>query len=259
MSPGDTVSAGSSQSASSASSSSSASSGTGGAGAGLGGGGSSASGGSASGGSSSSAFIVLVDLSGMDLVVPFSESDVTKISVGQPATVTVNALPDSELAAHVTSISTLSTTNASVVSYDVTFHLDQLEPGIKPGMTASAQVVIEQAVGAISVPSSAITGSTVIVRRNGKDVTQPVVTGIVGDTTTQVISGLQVGDQIVIRTVSGLGSSATGAAGGLGGAAGAGGAGIGAALGGGGGGFAGAGGGGFGGGGGGARFFRGGG
>jgi multidrug efflux pump subunit AcrA (membrane-fusion protein) len=186
----------------------------------------------------------------MDLVVPFSESDVTKISVGQPATVTVNALPDSQLAAHVTSISTLSTTNSSVVSYDVTFHLDQLEPGIKPGMTASAEVVVQQAVGAISVPSSAITGDTVTVRRNGKDVTQPVVTGIVGDTTTQVISGLKVGDEIVIRTISGLGSSAGTSAGGAAAGGFAGGGLGGAAIGG--GGFA-------GGGGGGARFFRGGG
>lgn len=156
----------------------------------------------------------------MDLVVPFSESDISKLHVGQPATVTVNAVPGTELAAHVTSIDILPTSNSGVVSYNVTFHLDQTSSRLRPGMTASATVVVSQASGAVTVPSAAITGGTVTVVRNGKDTTQPVVTGVVGDSTTQVLSGLSPGEQVVITTNLNLGSNTTGTGGGFGGGAG---------------------------------------
>ena len=143
------------------------------------------------------------------------------------------------------SIATLSTTNGGVVSYNVTFDLDQLEPGLRPGMTATAQVVVSQAQGAVSVPTAAISrgggGQTVTVVRGNKQVQQPVLTGVTGDTTTQIVSGLQAGEQVVITTASNLGTSgaaaasAAGARGGFGGL-GAGG-GLGGGLGGGGGGF----------------------
>src|SRR5206468_1449747 len=118
------------------------------------------------------------------VVVPMGEADITKVRSGQPATVTVNAIPGSELGAHVTSVATLPTTSSGVVSYDVTLRLDQLRFGVRPGMTAAAQLIVSQAQGAVSLPSAAISRSggqtTVTVVRSGKDVVQPVVTGIVG-------------------------------------------------------------------------------
>ncbi|HEU0316577.1 MAG TPA: biotin/lipoyl-binding protein, partial [Solirubrobacteraceae bacterium] len=241
--PGDTISAGSTGAATPAAASGTTGAGTGATG-GAGSTGAAAS--SGSGASSSSAFIVLVDLSGMDLVVPLSEADITKVRVGQPASVTVNAIPSADLAAHVTAVATLPTTSAGVVSYNVTLHLDQLHFGLLPGMTASTQIVVSQAQGAVSLPSSAIsrTGgqSTVTVVKGGKDVVEPIVTGIVGDSATQVVSGLSGGEQVVISTSTSLGSS--GAAGAATGRLGGGGLGAAAGLGGGGGGFGGGGGGG---------------
>jgi len=161
----------------------------------------------------------------MEVVVPFTESDIGKVKAGQSATVTVDALSNLELAAHVTNVSLLATTSGSVTSYDVTLTLDQNDSQLKPGMSATAQVVVSQAEGAISVPSTAIsrTGgeSTVTIVKNGKDVVTPVVTGVVGDSSTQILSGVQVGQQLVITTRTNLGSTTTGtAATGLGGAAG---------------------------------------
>ena len=49
-----------------------------------------------------------------------------------------------------------------MVSYDVTFQLDQMEAGLKPGMSATAEVVVKQAEG-VNVPTSAITADTVTV------------------------------------------------------------------------------------------------
>jgi multidrug efflux pump subunit AcrA (membrane-fusion protein) len=212
--PGDEEGPGqNSSSQSSSSSSTSAQSGGGGQGAGSSSGGSGSSGQGANGNSGSSAFIVLTNLAAMQLVVPFSESDISKIKIGRPATVTVNALPNQEFAGTVRSIAVLSTTNSGVVSYDVTIDLDQTAALLRPGMTASAQIVSSQATNAVNVTSSAISRrggtATVTVVRHGKLVTQPVITGVVGDTTTEIVAGLTPGEEVAVPVATGLGSSAT--------------------------------------------------
>ena len=84
------------------------------------------------------------------MTVAFSESDISKVHVGQPATVTLDALAGVELAAHVSSISLVGTTSSSVVSYDATLTLDQNDSRVKPGMSASASVITGQARGSRS-------------------------------------------------------------------------------------------------------------
>ncbi len=82
-------------------------------------------GGSSSSSSSSSGFAEIVNTSSLTMTVAFSESDISSVHVGQPATVTLDALAGVELAAHVSSISLVGTTSSSVVSYDATLTLDQ--------------------------------------------------------------------------------------------------------------------------------------
>jgi multidrug efflux pump subunit AcrA (membrane-fusion protein) len=221
--PGETVGGGGSSAlqaggSGSSGASSSAAGGQGGGGQGA----ASGSGASASSSAPSSGFIVLVDTTSFELQVPISESDISKLHVGQPATVTVNALPGEQTAAHVTSIDSLPTTNSGVVSYNVDFSLDQPDPGLRPGMTASAQVVVSQVSGVVSVPTAAISrrggAQTVMLVRGGKTVTQPIVTGLAGDNATQVISGVNAGDRIAIPVVSAAaGTASRGFGGGLGG------------------------------------------
>jgi multidrug efflux pump subunit AcrA (membrane-fusion protein) len=159
--------------------------------------GSGASASDSSSGSSSSSFAVLSDLSSMQLVVALSESEVGSVRVGQPATVTIEALESTKLAAHVLSVATLPTSTSGVVSYDVTFQLDQLASGLKPGMSATAEVVVKQAEG-VNVPTTAIAADTVTVVRGDKDVRQRVVTGLAGNSSTIILSGLKAGEEIVL-------------------------------------------------------------
>ncbi len=248
---GETVSGGGTTKASSGSSSSSSSS-SGGSGTAAAGGASAAGGGSSSSSSkssdsSSSSFAILSDLSSMQLVVALSESEIGNVKAGQPATVTVEALNGAKLAAHVGEVALLSTNSSGgAVSYDVTFQLDQLEAGLKVGMSATAEVVVKQAEG-VNVPTSAISADSVTVKRNGKETRQRVVTGLAGNTSTIILSGLKAGETVVLPAASS--SSSTNLLSKLGGRAGAGGLG-GGGIGGSGGGFAG---------GGGGAFFRGGG
>jgi multidrug efflux pump subunit AcrA (membrane-fusion protein) len=167
---------------------------------------SSSSSSSGSSSSSSSAFAVLSDLSSMQLVVALSESEIGNVKVGQIATVTVEALEGRKLSAHVSEVATLSTSSSGVVSYDVTFQLDQMESKLKPGMSATAEVVVKQAEG-VSVPATAISADSVTVVRGAKDVRQRVVTGLAGNTSTIVLSGLKAGETVVLPAATSTSSS----------------------------------------------------
>ena len=108
---------------------------------------------------------------------------------------TVEALKGAKLAAHVSEVAALSTSNSGVVSYDVTFRLDQLQSGLKAGMSATAEVVVAQAEG-LNVPTSAISGGSVTVVSAGKQERRGVRTGLAGDSTTLILGGLKAGEQV---------------------------------------------------------------
>jgi multidrug efflux pump subunit AcrA (membrane-fusion protein) len=197
---------------SSSSSSSSSSSGSGDATVtgGLGGGGASTT----SSSSSSSSFITLAQLSRFKMQVSLSESDIGSVKVGQPATVTVNAASGEKFAARVSQIGVLSSSSSSgtssAVSYPVTLTLDQTSGHLKAGMSATADIVTSQVTG-IAVPSQALSGSTVTVEAaDGTQSTQGVQTGVVGDSTTQIVSGLKVGDKLVVQSAAAAQGAAAG-------------------------------------------------
>ena len=171
---------------------------------------------SSSGSSTSSSFITLAQISRYKMQVSLSESDIGSVKVGQPATVTVNAASGEQFAARVTDIGVLSSSSgsgasSSAVSYPVTLSLDQTGKGLKAGMSATADIVTSQVTG-LAVPSQALAGSTVTVEAaDGSQTTQRVQTGVVGDSTTQVVSGLKAGDKVVVRSAAAaLGAAAGG-------------------------------------------------
>jgi hypothetical protein len=168
---------------------------------------------------------------GYQVVVPLSESEIGNVHVGQIATVTVEALEGRKLAARVASLAVLSTSSSGAVSYDVTFQLEQTTAGLKPGMSATAEVVVKQAEG-INVPTSTITAGSVTVERGGKQVSQAVTTGLAGNSSTIILSGLKAGETVLLPATSSTSTSGAsltsklgGRGGGLGGGLGGGGGG----------------------------------
>lgn len=207
---GQTVSAtGTTKSSSSSSSSDSSSSGSSGATGSKATTGATSSPSSSEGSTGGSTFMVLSDLEAMQLVVALSESEIGNVHVGQIATVTIEALNGRKIAAHVVSVNQVPTSTSGAVSYDATFQLDQGAAGLKVGMSATAEVVVKQAEG-VNVPTSAIKAGSVTVLHNGKQVTQSVTTGLAGDSSTIVLSGLKAGETVVLPSVStGTGSSSS--------------------------------------------------
>ncbi|GII58464.1 RND transporter [Planotetraspora thailandica] len=202
---------------------------------GAGAGGSGGGGGSSSSASTStgSGFIEIADPAKLQIVGQFTESDVTKLKVGQAATVSFDALTGVTATGKVSVIDPQPQTNNNVVQYAVTISLSGVPATVRLGQTASLQVIVSRADNALAVPSSSITTaggqSTVKVLENGKQVVKPVQIGIKGDTTTEIKSGLQEGDQVVrnLPTTTGTGGGLPfgGGGGGLGGGGGFGGGG----------------------------------
>jgi membrane fusion protein, macrolide-specific efflux system len=220
LSPGDTVSSGTDSSGSSSESASSDTSSTDTQG---------SSADSSSSSSSSSGFAEIASLHRLSMTVAFDESDISKLKVGQTATVTLDALTGVELAAKVTAISPLGTTSDSVVSYDATLTLEQQDARVEPGMSASAAVIVDQGQG-VTVPNDAVSGTSslgaVTEDVDGKVVSRQVVVGLRGDSRTVIDSGLKAGDQVVITTTlpseTATTSTSSGSTGTLGGTSGAG-------------------------------------
>jgi macrolide-specific efflux system membrane fusion protein len=159
--------------------------------------------GSGSGSSgSSNAFATLLDLDHMVVKVGFAEADAGKIAVGQPVTISIDSLTGQALTGTVSEIDTVSTVVSNVVTYNSIISFDSVPASVKPGMTANVSVITASKDNVVAVPSAAIstTGgqSTVTVRTNGKDAVQTVQTGLKGDGTTEIVSGLNEGDQVVM-------------------------------------------------------------
>ena len=167
---------------------------------------------SSSGSSATSGFIVIAQMSPMKMDVSVAEANIGQVHVGQPATVSIDAITNLELAAKVTSISVLPTSSSGVVSYDVTLELTQSDPRMRPGMSASATIVVAQADDAVTVQSAAISSSgstsTVTVDNNGKAVVTSVIAGLVGTNATQIVAGLKPGQTVEIPITTRLATAA---------------------------------------------------
>ena len=178
-------------------------------------------------GSGSSGFMVIDDTSSFVAVMPFAETDAARLAANQTTSLTFDAIPNLTISGHVLSISPSATVVSNVVDYYVSFVLNRTDPRLREGMTANASVTVAQADNAVRVPNAAVhtTGGTtmVTVLSKGQQIPTEVITGVVGDTYTEITAGLNEGDVVVlpaIRAAAGAASSSNllrGGGGGFGG------------------------------------------
>jgi macrolide-specific efflux system membrane fusion protein len=175
----------------------------------------------------------------LQVVAGFAEADATSIAAGQGATVTLAALPSTEVAGSVVAISPIPSVVSNVVTYDVTIGLDHAPATVKDGMTADVSIIVDIARNVLELPNAAITtvGSTSTVQlvQGSTTVTRDVTIGLVGESETEITSGLAKGDEVHEASTTSTGSTgaSTSTGGGFGGLGGFGGAGGGGGFGGG--------------------------
>jgi len=154
----------------------------------------------------SGGFIDLADTRRLELVGTFTETDVTRLKVGQPASIGFDALSGVTASGKVTQIQPTATIGNNVVRYPVTISFTEVPKEVRLGQTATVGIVVERAEDVLAVSSTVIstTGgrSTVTVLREGRQVPVQVEIGIKGDTLTEIRSGLAEGDQVVRPTAT---------------------------------------------------------
>jgi multidrug efflux pump subunit AcrA (membrane-fusion protein) len=147
------------------------------------------------------------------VVAGFAEADAADLSVGQPATLTFPALTNTEVAGKVIAVSNSSTVVNNVVTYDATIALVNPPVDVKQGMTTDVSVATSTRSNVLVLPTAAITTngtiSTAQVLRDGETSVTRVTTGLVGNSTTEIVSGLRLGDIVVEPTVTITASSST--------------------------------------------------
>ncbi|MCC6946196.1 MAG: efflux RND transporter periplasmic adaptor subunit [Bradyrhizobiaceae bacterium] len=101
-------------------------------------------------------FTIAEDLKQMELQVDVDEADVGKTKVGQQATFTVDAYPDQKFAAEVREIRFASEIVQGVVTYKALLTIDNSDLLIRPGMTATAEIIVNEVKDALLVPNAAL-------------------------------------------------------------------------------------------------------
>jgi len=149
----------------------------------------------------------------VDVTADFAESDVTKISTGQKAAVTITATGD-QVAGTVTTVEPVASSSgsSSVVSYSVTVALDNPPAKALSGMSAQVAVTINEADNVVAVPAIALVGTSgnYAVRVMGSDgsvTVVPIQVGLVTSSLAEVQSGVTAGDVVVTGTTSTLNST----------------------------------------------------
>ena len=154
--------------------------------------------------------IVVADLSSFHINVGVDESSVGQLKVGQPVRITIDALPDQNLTGHVDRIAPTATNVGGIISYKVTITLDPTAALVRGGMSANVDIVTATHENVLIVPNWTIridraTGKTYVnVRRADKLEEVEIVTGLRNSNDSEVISGVNESDVLVVPQASGL-------------------------------------------------------
>jgi HlyD family secretion protein len=101
-------------------------------------------------------FTIAEDLSEMEVQVDVDEADVGKVREGQEAVFTVDAYPDKAFSATIRELRFGSEVVQGVVTYKAVLTTDNSELLLRPGMTATAEIIVEKVADAVTIPNAAL-------------------------------------------------------------------------------------------------------
>jgi HlyD family secretion protein len=101
-------------------------------------------------------FTLAADLAEMLLAVKVDEADVGQIKPGLAATFTVDAYPNRVFASTVLKVKNMPTTSQNVVTYETRLSVKNVDGLLRPGMTATATIAIEDRKDVLLVPNAAL-------------------------------------------------------------------------------------------------------
>ena len=146
----------------------------------------------------------LDDLSNLFLDVQISEVDIPQVEVGQIAGLVFDAYYEETFKGEVVEISPVGSSVQGVVEYSVRIKLEDGDGQIKPGMTASVNIIFDEKADTLVVPNNAIVTmdgqENVFVKRNGTYVAVPVILGSYSEYYSEVVDAdIDEGELIVLN------------------------------------------------------------
>ncbi|NOK63931.1 MAG: Multidrug efflux pump subunit AcrA (membrane-fusion protein) [Chloroflexi bacterium AL-W] len=152
--------------------------------------------------SADTAAIYLIDDSAYHVEVYFSEVDIAQLEIGQQAQVMIDALSEESLNGTLAYLASTPDVAQNVTTYRARIDLEQTDTPLRVGLSATVNITIDQRNNVLLVPNIAIqqtrNGVQVLTQTEEETISVNIETGLVGATQTEVISGLEEGDQVVI-------------------------------------------------------------
>jgi HlyD family secretion protein len=146
----------------------------------------------------------LDNLASLLVDVKVSEVDINHVSIGQPVTLTFDAILGKEYHGEVADVTQAGTVDQGVVNFTVTVELTDADSFVKPGMTAAVNIVVEEMQDVLLVPNRAVRlvdGERVVyVLENEQPAQREINLGSSSDTMSVLTGGdLTEGDVIILN------------------------------------------------------------
>jgi len=149
--------------------------------------------------------VTLADVSRMFVLAEVDEADIGQVRVGQRVEIEIETFRDETFSGRVTQVYPKGEEVENVTIFRVRIEVDKPDPRLSPGMTAEVSVIIDRKDNVLAAPNEALyqqerkTFADVVA--NGKPPEPvPVETGLASFEWTEITSGLQEGDEVVIGT-----------------------------------------------------------
>jgi HlyD family secretion protein len=144
------------------------------------------------------------DLSRLLVDVRISEVDINRVQVGQPATMTFDAIPGKQYQGVVMTVDRVGSSIQGVVDFTVTIELTDADEAVKPGMTSAVNIIVEQFENVLQVPNRAVRvqeGRRVVyILRNDQLLAVEIKLGASSELNSEVLEGnLSAGDLLVLN------------------------------------------------------------
>lgn len=155
--------------------------------------------------------IYLPDVSSMLVDLQVSEVDLAKLQIGLPAEIRLDAYPDAVFKGQIKMIADLAKRKLNLMTgkasgakiFDVTLSVLERDLRLKPGLTATADIVLNQHADVLHIPVESIFFDAekqplVYLKQGGKTTPRHVVIGESNDRYVVIKEGLQEGDEVLL-------------------------------------------------------------
>jgi len=149
---------------------------------------------------SDSALFVIEDLDSLILRIAVPERELAKLSVGQPAELSFDAVPGRAFTGKIDLITPI--VDPTTATFGVRISLTDIGNLLRPGMFARVAIVYERKPDALQIPRTALLDGDgppkVFVVQEGKAMERAVQLGLSNGAMVEVVSGLKDGEQVVV-------------------------------------------------------------